>query len=228
MKMEYAPNTQRVSDYAGTLEGWRLWIAARHEIKYFDGGRDARKKLRGPYLLRSVTAEDMWRPKQPMVADCNISLGYRFDLTHGDEDHACPDSDCKCGIYAVGSLNKLMEMYDGVSRAYFRFDMERHIAVVGKVKLWGKVIPAQWGWRAQYGYPSDLYIVDTFMGRIRNRSARVKEDLKQYGVPIEYMSTQDLMGYTTIKGSKAPPEIRLEDGDDRIIDLTALESRPLT
>jgi hypothetical protein len=223
MKIEYVPNTQRVSDYAGTLEGWRLWIAARHEIKYFDGARDARKKLRGPYLLRSVTAEDMWRPKQPMVADCNISLGYRFDLTHGDEDHACPDSECKCGIYAVGSLKKLMEMYDGVSRAYFRFDMERHIAVVGKVKLWGKVIPAQWGWRAQYGYPSNLYIVDTFMGRIRNRSARVKEDLKQYGVPVEYMSTQDLMGYTTIKGSKTPPEVHLDDGEDKVIDLNAVE-----
>lgn len=223
MKIEYVPNTQHVADYAGTIEGWRLWIAARHEVKYFDNARDARRKLRGPYLLRSVTAEDMWRPKQPMVADCNISPGYRFDLTHGDEDHACPDSECKCGIYAVHSLEKLMEMYDGVSRAYFRFDMERHVAVVGKVKLWGKVIPAQWGWRAQYGYPSNLYIVDTFMGRIRNRRERVKEDLKQYGVPVEYMSTHDLMGYTTIKGSKIPPEVHLEDGEDKVIDLNALE-----
>ena len=223
MKMEYVPNTQHVADYAGTIEGWRLWIAARHEVKYFDNAKDARKKLRGPYLLRSVTAEDMWRPRQPMVADCNITPGYRFDLTHGDEDHAFPDSECKCGIYAVQSLEKLMEMYDGVSRAYFRFDMERHVAVVGKVKLWGKVIPAQWGWRAQYGYPSNLYIVDTFMGRIRNRSARVKEDLKHYGVPVEYMSTQELLGYTTIKGSKGQRRADSEHGGDRVIDLTALE-----
>jgi len=214
MKIEYVPGSTQVSDYAGTLEGWRLWVARRHEIKYFDGSRDARVKLRGPYLLRSVTAEDMWRPKQPMVADCNVTPGYRFDLTHGDEDHACPDSECKCGIYAVHSLKKLMEMYEGTSRAYFRFDMERHTAVVGKVKLWGKVIPAQWGWRAQYGYPSSLYIIDTFMGRIRNRHARVKEDLKHYGVPIEFMTPAELLSHSAIDHSES---------EDEVIDLTALE-----
>jgi hypothetical protein len=184
-----------VSDYAGTLQGWRLWIATRHKIRYIDPSTGVKRKMRGPYLLRSVVSDDLWRPKRPMIADCNQTPGYLFDLTHKDDDDICPDSGCKCGIYAVESLEKLMGIYDGTTKLFFRFDMEIHAAVVGKVNIWGKVIPGEWGWRGQYAYPSELYIVDTLAGKITNRHFHLLNDLKNYEVPIGLMPPKDLISH---------------------------------
>ena len=213
MRVEYVPGSPRVPDYMGTLEGWRLWIAQRHEIRWVDGSGN-KTKTRGPYLLRSIVSNELWRPRRPMVADCEQTPGYLFDLTHDDGDGTSPDSACKCGIYAVRSLRKLLEMYEGTSRAYFRFDMERHAAVVGRVKLWGKVIPAKWGWRAQYAYPSKLFVVDTLVGRMLDRHRRVRADLENYGIPIASIAPDDLLSHAASTRSKM---------DDRVIDLTALE-----
>jgi hypothetical protein len=183
------------ADYAGTLEGWRLWVARRHVVRYFDD-KGARRKKRGPYLLQSVTAQDFWRPLQKMVADCNQTPGYLFELTHRDADRTLPDSACKCGIYAVESLETLMEAFQTSSKLLFRLGMERHAAVVGKVKLWGKVVPGQWGWRAQYAYPSELFVVDTSWGRWSARTCSIERDLRHYNVPVERISPRDLFAFT--------------------------------
>jgi hypothetical protein len=197
----YPPFAGTVSDYAGTLEGWRVWLAKRHSIKYFDTRSGSRKTMRGPYLLKSVTSNDFWRPREPMVADCNQTLGYRFEVTHADEDRMPPDSACKCGIYAVRSLSGLMDVYETSNRLFYRLSIERYPAVIGLVKMWGKVIPGEWGWRAQYAYPSKLLIVDRLAGRLRSRQARVYADLEQYGVPIEFVSPRDLMDHTPLARS---------------------------
>ncbi len=213
MSPKVAPSLE-VSDYAGMLQGWRLWIAQRHKIRYIDPSTGTKRKRRGPYLLRSVVSDDLWRPKRPMIADCNQTPGYLFDLTHKDDDDICPDSECKCGIYAVESLEKLMGIYDGTTKLFFRFDMEIHTAVVGKVDMWGKVIPGEWGWRAQYAYPSELYVVDTFAGKITNRHVHVVNDLKNYEVPIGFMSPKDLLGYTSLSPTDeviSEPVIDLRD-----------------
>jgi hypothetical protein len=202
----------QASDYAGTIEGWRVWLAKRHSIRYFDPATESRRKLRGPYLLKSVTSEDWWRPQDPMSADCNITLGYRFDITHKDEDRLCPDSGCKCGIYAVESLSNLMEVYQTSNRLFYRLSVERYPAVVGLVKMWGKVIPGEWGWRAQFAYPSQLYIIDRFAGRFRSRHDRLLEDLRRYGVPVEFITPAELMEHTPLARAA-----------DKVIDLREAE-----
>lgn len=199
---------EKASDYAGTIEGWRVWLAKRHSIRYFDPTSEARRKLRGPYLLKSVTSDDWWRPEEPMVADCNITLGYRFDITHADEDRISPDSGCKCGIYAVESLSNLMEVYQTSNRLFYRLSVERYPAVVGLVKMWGKVVPGEWGWRAQFAYPSKLFIIDRFAGRVRARHDRVLDDLRRYRVPVEFITPAALMEHTPL--ARAP---------ERVIDL---------
>jgi hypothetical protein len=198
------PLVETASDYAGTLEGWRVWLAKRHSVKYFDTRAGCRKTMRGPYLLKSVTSNDFWRPREPMRADCNITLGYRFEVTHADDDRMAPDSACKCGVYAVRSLDALMDAYQTSNRLFYRMSVERYPAVIGLVKLWGKVIPGEWGWRAQYAYPSKLLIVDRFVGRLRSRQARVHADLEQYGVPIEFISPRELMDHTPLARSTSP------------------------
>ncbi len=211
---------EKVSDYAGTIEGWRVWLAKRHSIRYFDPTTESRRKLRGPYLLKSVTSNDWWRPQQPMVADCNITLGYRFDITHVDEDRLCPDSACKCGLYAVESLSNLMEVYQTSNRLFYRMSVERYPAVVGLVKMWGKVIPGEWGWRAQYAYPSKLYVIDRVAGRLRSRRQRVLDDLQRYGVPIEFITPGELMEHTPLaRGPDRVVDLRDEQGPLPAIDL---------
>ncbi len=197
---------EKVPDYAGVLEGWRIWIVKRHRIRHYDPETGARKRIAGPYLLRSVMSSDLWRPGQTMVADCNRTPGYRFDLTHRDADLSSPDSACKCGIYAVRSLDKILVVYDAPNRFFYRLSVERYAAVIGRVKLWGKVVPGQWGWRAQYAYPSELYIVQTLMGKLFGRHEEVKDDLMHYKVPVGFMTPKEILSYTPLARATSPGE----------------------
>jgi hypothetical protein len=193
------PQADGVADYPGTVEGWRLWIARRHSIRYFDNSWGVRRKKTGPYLLKSVTCDDFWRPRQAKVADCTQTLGFLFELTHSDGDHNAPDPKCKCGLYAVDSLSRLLEVYDTWSRLRSRLEMERYPAVVGKVKLWGRVIPGEHGWRAQYAYPSELFIVKSLVGDIVNRHVALYEDLQNYGVSVDFITPAEMMSHIDLR-----------------------------
>jgi hypothetical protein len=197
------PQADGVADYPGTVEGWRLWIAKRHSIRYFDNSWGVRRKKTGPYLLKSVTCDDFWRPRQAKVADCTQTLGFLFELTHTDGDHNAPDPKCKCGLYAVDSLNRLLEVYDTWSRLRSRLEMERYPAVVGKVKLWGKVIPGEHGWRAQYAYPSELFIVKSLVGDLLNRHVALYEDLQNYGVSVDFITPDEMLGHIDLRRAEA-------------------------
>ena len=197
------PQADGVADYPGTVEGWRLWIAKRHSIRYFDNSWGVRRKKTGPYLLKSVTCDDFWRPRQAKVADCTQTLGFLFELTHTDGDHNAPDPKCKCGLYAVDSLSRLLEVYDTWSRLRSRLEMERYPAVVGKVKLWGKVIPGEHGWRAQYAYPSELFIVKSLVGDLLNRHVALYEDLQNYGVSVDFITPDEMLGHIDLRRAEA-------------------------
>ncbi|MBA2365788.1 MAG: hypothetical protein H0V77_04975 [Actinobacteria bacterium] len=188
-----------VADYPGTVEGWRLWIARRHVIRYFDNSWGVRRKKTGPYLLRSVTCDDFWRPRQAKVADCTQTLGFLFELTHSGGDHNAPDPKCKCGLYAVDSLTRLLEVYDTWSKLGSRLEIERYPAVVGRVKMWGKVIPGEHGWRAQYAYPAELFIVKSVIGNLVNRHLPLYEDLQNYGVPVDFITPTEMMGHIDLR-----------------------------
>ena len=196
-----------VADYPGTVEGWRIWVAKRHTIRYFDNTWGIRRKRTGPYLLRSVVSDDYWRPRQAMVADCNQTPGYQFDLTHLDGDHTAPDPKCKCGFYAVDTLPRLLEVYETWSRLFSRLEIERYPAVLGKVKMWGKVIPGERGWRAQYAYPAELLIVKSVVGDLLNRHLPVYEDLQTYGVPVDFITPAEMMKHIDLRheGSEVAP-----------------------
>jgi hypothetical protein len=83
----------------------------------------------------------IWEPGEALEADCPRS------------DHAPPGEDCSCGIYAAVSRKRLREM------AYGRYDLdEGSVVVIGEVALWGGVIPADWGYKAQFAYPRKLLV----------------------------------------------------------------------
>lgn len=66
-------------------------------------------------------------------------LDYQLEY-YVDQGHPSPQESCTCGIYAATSLTKCP-----------------HANIFGKVKMWGKVIPGERGFRAEFAYPSELW-----------------------------------------------------------------------
>jgi hypothetical protein len=99
--------------------------------------------------LLSVHWISSWPWQQRMSAGCRFMHSRR---------HESPAADCTCGIYA------LREPLTAVSYA------RTHLAaVVGSVHLWGDVVPADRGFRAQYAYPKTLCLfADHWTGRRRS------------------------------------------------------------
>jgi hypothetical protein len=77
--------------------------------------------------------------------------------------HTTPEVDCTCGIYALDNARSCPA---GV--------------VYGKVALWGKVVRGDLGARAQFGYPTALFVPDHLLG---------DEALREYMVPLKPLGT---------------------------------------
>jgi len=103
----------------------------------------------------------------PPLAELPDGFGYALQDVH----HDAPDENCTCGIYAATDIGGIPSPRGG---AY----------VVGKVKLWGKVIPGENGARAQYAYPSLLYANDKEQAKA----------LAAYGVPVERPTSFQVLG----------------------------------
>jgi hypothetical protein len=101
--------------------------------------------------------------------------GYGYELvpTHGCQDlwdepvHTSPMEGCRCGIYALQNPTELPFIRQS------RSTLDGY--VFGVVKLWGKVIRGSRGARAQYAYPSRLYVPSSMLA---------DGGLEAYGVPL--------------------------------------------
>ena len=104
------------------------------------------------------------------------------ELAHGGS----PAQLCRCGIYALERPDELPQA-----------------DVVGRVKLWGKVICASKGVRAQYAYPSKLYVPTGLVG---------DKALYVYGVPVvvpdeeEDLSEVDRTSIANVLGPEPEPD----------------------
>jgi hypothetical protein len=79
--------------------------------------------------------------------------GSRTRRIRFSKRHQAPLESCCCGIHAAKDLETL--------RAFLSSG-----PIVGEVYLWGKVIPGENGYRAQYAYPKSLRLVaDRVVGR---------------------------------------------------------------
>jgi hypothetical protein len=95
--------------------------------------------LNGAFRLKALGKDTLWEPKQQFNAICMA----------GGQHHA-PAFNCSCGIWSFKELDGLVEAIGGYSE----------IKVLGKVSLWGRVIETENGYRAQYAYPSELWLLD--------------------------------------------------------------------
>lgn len=99
----------------------------------------------------------------PPTVHLAAGLGYQLRRF---VPHTAPDPTCVCGIYAVASHTQVS---DYSTPGY------ESCPVVGKVNLWGFVIPGEHGWRAQYAYPSALFVHPSMIDDMY---------LAKYGVPV--------------------------------------------
>lgn len=116
--------------------GWRSWRLHKHE--------------HGPRLA-SLFCPAIWQPGQAQQAHCS--------------DGGCqpaPVAHCHCGLYAA-ALDHPDAAFDYLlETSNLRFAGLRTAAVAdifGTVSLWGRVIVTEAGYRAQYAYPQELFIV---------------------------------------------------------------------
>ncbi len=90
--------------------------------------------------------------------------GKEWVLWVDKRGHPSPDEQCNCGIHIA---KKLTMALDYISRD----------AVFGRVQGWGKVVPASHGYRVEFAYPAELYVLE----KSRHHLAVLREN---YGVPI--------------------------------------------
>lgn len=84
-----------------------------------------------------------------------------------------PGEGCRCGVYAAPTRRGALIWAE-------RF-LEEHTSpsdiALGEVALWGKVVAHEYGYRAEYAYPTKLWT---------NRPAQVEALAERYGVPTTY------------------------------------------
>jgi hypothetical protein len=124
----------RLPDYCEALTGYRSWSIATSG------------------LLLGCSHAAPWPPRAPMFAQCHTNAEYAGREPHLNDGQwiAAPAPHCGCGIYAY-KTDEWIEEYRTVTG--WTWGEPR---VWGAVKLWGRIIEHQWGYRAEYAYPHEL------------------------------------------------------------------------
>lgn len=112
----------------------------------------------GRWLLSALGVGTIWEPHKPMTANCKTGP---FALRR--EEHIAPKSDCSCGIWSFKSDDELLKRSED-----YRFK------VFGQVSIWGRVIECEFGYRAQFAYPKELWLLDSSLEELGYT----------YGVPV--------------------------------------------
>ena len=90
-------------------------------------------------VLESCVYGDPWPERQALAAYC--------------PEHAQPEPSCGCGIYAVTTREAALEWAGWAQAAV------PNPIVLGRVQLWGRVLPHSAGYRAQLAYPYELGVL---------------------------------------------------------------------
>jgi hypothetical protein len=163
-------------DYVEPHLGWRVW-----NVVEADGG------LR----LSSLVYREVWSTGHDLAARCRRTLAAlpwgRMPL------HTPPSYECRCGIHAVASPALAASYLGGDGPGGDRV-VHR---VIGTVSLWGRIVEADRGWRAEYAYPASILVPSRGRDRLvaavlwpyRPSPSAIADELQAYGVPVDLIET---------------------------------------
>lgn len=154
-----------IPDAVGVVVAWRVW-----RMLYKDGVTR---------LHSTVSGHPFWPVREALAAECIPIVGYseRNTCKHrhpSDDDiphiqHYSEYTNSRafnCGIWGMKHGNRPP------------WDVDRYEHAIGRVALWGVIREHARGWRAQYAYPLDIFILRPL------DIAHHMRDLKAYGVPV--------------------------------------------
>jgi len=144
---------EKTPDYMEPIMGWRAWLV-RNE---------------SPLVLRGVGRPVYaWEPKKRNEARCisGASAVTPINSFYGVSDTHYPCNDpprkhCFCGFWGFKAMEDLLAVVSEFG----------DLRVFGRVYLWGRMQDCKLGYRAQYAYPAELWLVDPSLeelGRIYN------------------------------------------------------------
>jgi len=137
-----------MNTYIGPIKGFRAWTVKKHNNNYRIG---------------SLIDAFMWEGEGFVQAFCS-SIRKHKDI---------PNPHCSCGIYAIDAeTNFIMKDYNkylllDIFKNYIGLETNMFFSksimgldriVFGEVLLWGKVIKHEMGFRAEYAWPSKIYL----------------------------------------------------------------------
>lgn len=130
------PVFAELPDLVEPVVGWRVW-----KVRIPSSGSDSTP------TLSSVIVDTPWAPRRKIRAE------HSFDL--GAMCHGLLESDCSCGVYA---FKDPANAFTYLMRARDRLVAMTVEVAIGTVNLWGRVIECERGFKAQFAYPSHIYL----------------------------------------------------------------------
>lgn len=127
----------------------------------------------GTVVLSSVTQKQWtWKPGQAFRAVCAWT------------GHTAPADGCDCGVHGSKDLKSLRD--HGLCLA------PGTPLVMGRVALWGKVVPDTRSWRAEYAYPAELLVVRESVAE--DALSSLIDGLAGYGVQVGTTTLEQAVG----------------------------------
>ena len=165
---------------------WRAWRAVQDDPE-------------GRWTLRSVIHPALWEPGQRLEALCAPQVWAQ--RTKGR--HMTPNKHCSCGIYAAFKADALMDYAAPYSspmggmwwggQSPLKAQGHPELRVFGSVKLWGKVVQYEKGYKGLYAYPSRLWVMGR-MGVDKQMLDDVAWSLTEYRVPVGFVEGGERAG----------------------------------
>jgi hypothetical protein len=101
-----------------------------------------------------------------------------YCLSGGPSVHRAPEPGCRCGVYAFATRE--------LAEQALVSEMRPIPTALGRVSLWGQVVQHARGWRAQYAYPYDLWLL--------HGSQSLAGDLRAaYAIDVDLLNASELV-----------------------------------
>lgn len=104
--------------------------------------------------LSALGQTNDWKPKTAKPAKCS-----------NGSNHRAPSRDCGCGYWSFKSMDQLTAALRSYSSS---------VVVVGEVEIWGRVIECENGYRSEFAYPKELWLLKPDLDYLS----------QLYGVPV--------------------------------------------